>query len=271
MHKQVLIDAIRRKGSYLCVGLDTDLKKIPAFLLDGEDPVFEFNRQVIEATLPYAVAYKLNLAFYECLGASGWESLRKTLELIPQDVMKIADAKRGDIGNTADMYARAFFEVYPFDAITVAPYMGEDSVTPFLAYKEKWVFVLGLTSNPGAADFQYLTYEGEPLYAQVIRKSRTWAASQPGELGFVVGATRTEKLREVRRLAPDNFFLVPGIGAQGGDLQSVCTHMATPEGGLLINASRSIIYASQTGNFAHAAGTAAEELQREMRQFITWK
>ncbi|MEM7040193.1 MAG: orotidine-5'-phosphate decarboxylase, partial [Bacteroidota bacterium] len=217
---QQLYQRILEKKSFLCVGLDTDIRRVPKHLLKFEDPIFEFNRRIIAATAPYAVAYKPNLAFYEAMGAKGWESLRKTMEVIPSDIFTIADAKRGDIGNTSHLYARAFFEEMNFDALTVAPYMGEDSVTPFLEYADKWVFLLALTSNAGAEDFQWFR-EGEmPLYEKVIRTSLEWAKDRPGHLGFVTGATRPEYLQEVRKLAPESFFLVPGVGAQGGSLEA---------------------------------------------------
>lgn len=268
MNKNTLIEQIHAKKSFLCVGLDTTIDRIPRHLLGEEDPVFAFNQAIIEATLPYAIAYKPNWAFYEALGASGMESLRKTLAIIPKDVMLVADAKRGDIGNTASMYARAFFDELDVDAITIAPYMGKDSVTPFLDRADKWAFVLALTSNPGAADLQYQDDGREKIYQRVLRLGQEWAADQPGELGFVIGATRPEAMAEVRALAPDAFFLVPGVGAQGGDLQAVCKYGRSREGGLLINSSRGIIYASSGEDFAACAAEAAAELQGEMGQFV---
>lgn len=258
-----LFEQIKAKQSLLCVGLDTDPRKLPVHLLDFEDPVFEFNRQIIEATSAYAVAYKPNIAFYEAQGVKGWESLRKTLEIIPKECFTIADAKRGDIGNTSDLYARAFFETFDFDAVTVAPYMGSDSVIPFLKYPEKWVFLLALTSNQGADDFQFLESEDLPLYQKVIQTSLEWAKDMPGHLGFVTGATRPEYLAKIREMAPNNFFLVPGIGAQGGDLEGVCQNGLNDLAGLLINSSRGIIYASSGEDFAVAAGKAAQKLQQE--------
>jgi orotidine-5'-phosphate decarboxylase len=261
MTPAALFESIQRKKSLLCVGLDTDPRKIPAHLQDSDDPVFEFNRAIVEATSDYAVAYKPNIAFYEAQGPKGWISLKKTLEIIPQDCLTIADAKRGDIGNTSELYARAFFEEMDFDAITVAPYMGRDSVIPFLQFPDKWVFLLALTSNVGADDFQMQQIGEELLYERVLRTSLAWAKGLPGNLGFVTGATRPEHLSAIRTIAPDNFYLVPGIGAQGGDLEGVCAHGLNPQGGLLINASRSIIYASADKDFAERAEQEARLLQ----------
>lgn len=263
MNPASLFESIREKRSLLCVGLDTDLRKVPAHLQAFADPVFEFNRQIVEATSPFAVAYKPNIAFYEAQGPKGWESLQKTLEIIPNDCLTIADAKRGDIGNTSDLYARAFFETMNFDAVTVAPYMGRDSVTPFLQYAGKWVFLLALTSNPGAADFQMQKFGDTPLYSSVIQKSLEWAEGLPGHLGFVTGATRPDYLAEIRAIAPNSFFLVPGVGAQGGDMHAVCKNAMNNQGGLLINASRSIIYASDGKDFAEKAGEEARKMQME--------
>jgi orotidine-5'-phosphate decarboxylase len=262
MSPDALFESIKNKQSMLCVGLDTDPRKIPAHLQDADDPVFEFNRAIIEATSAYAVAYKPNLAFYEAQGVKGWISLQKTLAIIPKDCMTIADAKRGDIGNTSSLYARAFFEEMDFDAITVAPYMGSDSVLPFLQFANKWVFLLALTSNPGADDFQLRSIGEVPLYQRVIEEALGWAKGKPGHLGFVTGATRPEYLREIRKIAPDNFFLVPGIGAQGGDLAEVSQHGINAQAGLLINASRSIIYASEGKDFAYHAENEAKKLQQ---------
>jgi orotidine-5'-phosphate decarboxylase len=259
-----LFEAIQAKRSLLCVGLDADPRRIPLHLQGFPDPVFEFNRQIIEATAPYVVAYKPNIAFYEAQGARGWESLRKTLEAIPGECMAIADAKRGDIGNTSELYARAFFEEMDFDAVTVAPYMGIDSVAPFLRFEGKWVFLLALTSNPGAQDFQLQEVGGEPLYRRVVRRAMEWSAGLPGHLGFVAGATRPEHLGEIRGLAPGNFLLVPGVGAQGGDLEGVCREGMNSQGGLLVNASRSILYAGGGTDFAELAGGEARRLQRAM-------
>ncbi|MDP5169145.1 MAG: orotidine-5'-phosphate decarboxylase [Bacteroidia bacterium] len=263
-----LTELIRTRKSYLCVGLDTDPALIPDHLKHEPDPVLAFNRAIIEATAPYAVAYKPNLAFYEALGPSGWETLRKTLEFIPKDILTIADAKRGDIGNTATRYATAFFETLGFDALTVAPYMGVDSVKPFLAFPEKWVFLLALTSNPGSFDFQHHGPEGQPLYQEVLRKSQEWAKDMPGNLGYVVGATRSIAMDEVRAIVPESTLLVPGVGAQGGDLHAVCKHGSTSQGGLLVNSSRGILYAGKGHNFAQAAEEAARSLQQDMAPFV---
>ncbi|MFN8393502.1 MAG: orotidine-5'-phosphate decarboxylase [Bacteroidia bacterium] len=258
-----LLSVIRRKKSLLCVGLDTDPRKIPQHLHSHADPILEFNRRIIEATAEYAIAYKPNIAFYEALGPRGWETLQKTLELIPKDCLSIADAKRGDIGNTSLLYARAFFEAMDFDAITIAPYMGRDSVQPFLEFKDKWVFLLALTSNPGATDFQMSQVDGVPLHLRVVETALEWAKGMPGHLGFVTGATRAEQIAAIRELAPENFFLVPGVGAQGGDLHAVCQAGANALGGLLINASRSILYASSGEDFAQAAAAEAASMQAQ--------
>jgi orotidine-5'-phosphate decarboxylase len=263
MNPAALFETIKAKQSLLCVGLDTDPRKIPAHLLDHEDPVFAFNAAIIDATAAYAVAYKPNIAFYEAQGPKGWISLQKTLAHIPKECLTIADAKRGDIGNTSELYARAFFEEMDFDAITVAPYMGRDSVKPFLQFPDKWVFLLALTSNVGADDFQFFSDGAQPLYQKVIETSLEWAKGMPGHLGFVTGATRPEYLAEIRGLAPNNFFLVPGVGAQGGDLAAVCAQGKSPQAGLLINASRSIIYASNGQDFAQQAEVEARKLQLE--------
>lgn len=266
MNRSQLFEQIRKKGSYLCVGLDTDLEKIPKHLLSSADPIFEFNRQIIDATHQYAVAYKPNIAFYEALGPKGWESLQKTLDYIPKDIFTIADAKRGDIGNTSALYAKAFFERMNFDSITVAPYMGEDSVKPFLKFKDKWVILLAHTSNPGANDFQLLESGGKKLYEEVILKAQQWAT--PDELMFVVGATQAEKIAGIRSLAPDNFFLVPGIGAQGGDLNLVSKYGMNRQCGLLVNAARSIIYAGTGHDFAKLAAAEAERTRNEMENLL---
>ena len=268
MHRNILINQIRQKQSYLCVGLDTDLTKIPKHLLAGPDPVFEFNKQIIDATHDFAVAYKPNLAFYEALGAKGWESLQKTIEYIPKDIFTIADAKRGDIGNTSSLYAKAFFEQMNFDALTVAPYMGEDSVKPFFEFKNKWVILLAHTSNSGSADFQLLESKqsGRRLYEEVIVKSVQWGT--PDNLMYVVGATRADKISQIRKLAPDHFFLVPGIGAQGGDLEMVSRHGMNKDCGLLVNSARSIIYSSSGKDFAATAGMEAKKLKLEMEQML---
>jgi orotidine-5'-phosphate decarboxylase len=267
MTRHELYTHICRKQSFLCVGLDTDETKIPRHLLRTRDPVFEFNKIIIEATADLCVAYKPNLAFYEARGAKGWESLQKTIEYIPKDQFVIADAKRGDIGNTSDLYARAFFGQLFFDAVTVAPYMGEDSVKPFLAYPGKWVVLLALTSNAGSSDFQTLaTASGSFLFEEVIRKGCQWGS--PDQLMFVVGATQADKLKHIRALAPDHFFLVPGVGAQGGDLQTLTRHGINSRVGLLVNASRSILYAASDNHFAAAARTEAQKLQHQMQLLL---
>jgi orotidine-5'-phosphate decarboxylase len=267
MNRKQLFENILKKRSFLCIGLDTEWSKLPAHLLQTEDPIFEFNRQIIDATQAYAVAYKPNLAFYEAEGLKGWQSLDKTVRYLRTtypDLFLIADAKRGDIGNTSKMYARAFFEQMDFDALTVAPYMGQDSVTPFLAYPEKWVILLGLTSNQGADDFQFSG--NPPLHQQVIEKAQEWA--NPDELMFVAGATRASRLKEIRAYAPDNFLLVPGIGAQGGSLKEVAQHGMNSECGLLVNSSRGIIYADNSLEFAQAAASESKKLRDEMDKLL---
>jgi|TARA_B110000046_G_scaffold185102_1_gene225584 orotidine-5'-phosphate decarboxylase len=269
MKKRQLFDRIKSKKSFLCVGLDPDLEKIPKHLLETEDPIFEFNKAIIDATLPYAIAYKPNIAFYESLGIYGWQALKKTIEYIPQEVFTIADAKRGDIGNTSNKYAEAFFKKMSFDAITLAPYMGQDSVTPFLDHKDKWAILLASTSNIGALDFQELIIEnsgGQKVYEKVIEISSQWGSDQ--NLMYVVGATRVDTLTHIRKIIPDHFLLIPGIGAQGGDLDLVCKYAINASGGLLINSARSIIYADSTVNFAYHAGLAAAELQDQMAAAI---
>lgn len=266
MTRADLFTQIKKKKSCLCIGLDTDLAKIPKHLLSSADPVFEFNKQIIDATQDYCVAYKPNIAFYEALGPKGWESLQKTLEYIPKEIFTIADAKRGDIGNTSALYARAFFEQMNFDSITVAPYMGEDSVKPFLL-KDKWVILLAHTSNSGSQDFQTLEFSSKrKLYEEVILRSQRWAT--PDQLMYVVGATRSEQFASIRALAPDHFFLVPGIGAQGGDLDAVLKHGMNKQCGLLINSSRAIIYASAEKDFAKRAGNEALKLQEAIGNFF---
>ena len=269
MKKRQLFEHIKSKKSFLCVGLDPDLEKIPKHLLETEDPIFEFNKAIIDATLPYAIAYKPNVAFYESLGIYGWQALKKTIEYIPQEVFTIADAKRGDIGNTSNKYAEAFFKKMSFDAITLAPYMGQDSVTPFLDHKDKWAILLASTSNIGALDFQELIIEnsgGQKVYEKVIEISSQWGSDQ--NLMYVVGATRVDTLTHIRKIIPDHFLLIPGIGAQGGDLNLVCKYAINASGGLLINSARSIIYADSTVNFAYHAGLAAAELQDQMAAAI---
>lgn len=266
MDRTGLIEQIKTKKSFLCVGLDTDIKKIPQHLLTEEDPIFAFNKAIIDATAPYCVSYKPNLAFYEAFGVKGMVSFEKTVRYLKENYpnhLIIADAKRGDIGNTSDMYARTFFGEYDIDALTVAPYMGEDSVTPFLAYKNKWVVLLALTSNKGSHDFQ-LTEDanGERLFEKVLRKSLEWGNAD--NMMYVVGATQGEMFKDIRKIAPDHFLLVPGVGAQGGSLQEVCKYGMTADCGLIVNSSRGIIYASGGTDFAEAAAAKAKELQAEM-------
>ena len=267
MTRSELFEQIKKKQSYLCVGLDTDLTKIPSHLLDTEDPVFEFNKQIIDATKEFAVAYKPNTAFYEALGSHGWKSLQKTVEYFPDEIFSIADAKRGDIGNTSAMYARAFFEKMNFDAITVAPYMGKDSITPFLK-EGRWVIVLAHTSNPGSDDFQLIESKksGKMLYEEIIEKTQKWTT--PDNLMYVVGATRADKFVSIRALAREHFFLVPGIGAQGGDLAEVSRCGFNKQCGMLVNSSRSIIYASTGEDFAEKARVEAKKIQEEMKLLL---
>ena len=260
------------KKSFLCVGLDVDLNKIPPFLLKESDPIFAFNKAIIDATHPYTIAYKPNIAFYEAYGEKGWQSLRKTIDYLNEQhphIFTIADAKRGDIGNTATMYAKAFFEDLQFDSVTVAPYMGQDSVEPFLAFEHKATILLALTSNKGAFDFQTLTTEGAPLYQQVLTRSQQWHNAH--NLMYVVGATKAEYLADIRRIVPQSFLLVPGVGAQGGDLKEVCKYGLNDSVGLIINASRAVIYASQGEDFAKKAGEAAHSLQKEMAAILQTK
>lgn len=275
MTKQQLFEQILIKKSYLCVGLDTDIKKIPPHLLHTEDPIFEFNRQIIDATARYAVAYKPNIAFYEAMGVKGWESLQKTMDYIPKECFTIADAKRGDIGNTSELYARTFFDKnssgFDFDSVTVAPYMGRDSVQPFLAFDEKWVILLALTSNIGSNDFQHLKVEVDgvkkSLYEQVLTKSQEWGSSE--SMMYVVGATQADKLSEIRKIVPDHFLLVPGVGAQGGSLEEVSRYGMNKQCGLLVNSSRAIIYASNGEDFADRAREEAQKVQQEMEQYLS--
>lgn len=268
MNRQQLVSQIFGKKTFLCVGLDTDIKKIPTHLLGAEDPVFDFNKAIIDATAPFCVAYKPNLAFYESRGTKGMASFERTVKYLkehyPQHFI-IADAKRGDIGNTSAMYARTFFEEYDLDSLTVAPYMGEDSVSPFLTYPGKWVILLALTSNKGSQDFQ-LTEDknGERLFEAVIRKSQAWGNAE--NMMYVVGATQGKMFEDIRRVAPEHFLLVPGVGAQGGSLQEVCRYGMTKDCGLLVNSSRGIIYASTGTDFARAAAIKAEVLQQEMEE-----
>lgn len=265
MNRTSLIKEIRSKKSFLCVGLDSDVRKMPVGITQDTAGLIEFNKQIIEATAEFAVCYKINTAFYECFGAAGWEAMEETLEAIPKNILTIADAKRGDIGNTSSMYARAFFEALPFDAITINPYMGKDSVSPFLEFKDKWSILLALTSNPGSQDFQTLQTGSGQVYEEVLRKSSTWG--DEGNMMYVVGATRAEELSRIRQIIPKHFLLVPGVGAQGGSLVDVVRHGANQDIGLLINASRSIIYASSESDFAEAARSEAKKIQQEMSIF----
>ena len=270
MTRQELVQQIKTKQSYLCVGLDTDLTKIPAHLQQHPDAIFEFNKAIIDATKDLCVAYKINTAFYEAMGLKGWEAMEKTVHYIGNDHFKIADAKRGDIGNTSTQYAKAFFEALPFDSITVAPYMGEDSVKPFLQFENKWAIVLGLTSNEGSKDFEQLQFaEGsnkEFLYQTVLRKVSAWG--NPGNLMFVVGATKAEEFTGIRKIIPEHFLLVPGVGAQGGSLKDVSKYGLNKDCGLLVNASRAIIYASENEDFAEEARAIALQYQQEMATYL---
>ena len=269
MTTQQLIDQIKKKKSFLCVGLDVDLNKIPQHLLQTEDPIFEFNKAIIDATHHLCVAYKPNIAFFEAYGLKGWQALEKTINYINKyhpEIFTIADAKRGDIGNTSTMYAKAFFEDLAFDSVTIAPYMGKDSVEPFLAFKDKHTILLALTSNQGAFDFQTKLVDGKELYKQVLETSKTYANSE--NLMYAFGATKAEYLSEIRQIIPNSFLLVPGVGAQGGNLQDVCKYGMTKDVGLLINSSRGIIYASNQEDFAQAAAQKAEVLQKEMQAIL---
>jgi orotidine-5'-phosphate decarboxylase len=266
MTRQELIGQIFNKRSYLCVGLDADMDKIPQHLRNTPDPQFEFNRQIIDATLEQCVAYKVNTAFYESQGVKGWESLVKTVSYIPDTHFRIADAKRGDIGNTAEQYAKAFFQQMNFDAITVAPYMGEDSVRPFLEHTGKWAIVLGLTSNPGSRDFEMLQTPDGLLYQQVLKKSASWG--NPTNLMYVIGATRYELVGDIRKSFPEHFFLVPGVGAQGGSLEEISSKGMNKDCGLLVNASRAIIFAGSDEHFAAEATKASKAYHNEMKGFL---
>ena len=264
-----IVTQIRKKKSFLCIGLDIDLQKIPTFLLEKEDPIFEFNKAIIDATHHLCVAYKPNIAFYEAYGIKGWISLEKTIKYINQnhpEIFTIADAKRGDIGNTSSMYAKAFFEDLSFDSVTVAPYMGKDSVEPFLAFKNKHTILLALTSNAGAFDFQTKEIDGKEVYKQVLETSKGWKNSK--NLMYVVGATKASYLADIRKIIPESFLLVPGVGAQGGNLQEVCNYGMTDQIGLLINSSRGILYASKQVDFAEAAAEKASELQAQMAEIL---
>jgi orotidine-5'-phosphate decarboxylase len=268
MTRQQLIEQIKIKQSFLTIGLDSDINKIPKHLLDAEDPVFEFNKQLIDATKDLCVSYKINTAFYECRGLAGWRSLIKTADYLPEDIFTIADAKRGDIGNTSAMYADAFFNKessgMSFDSVTVAPYMGKDSVSPFLKYNDKWVVLLALTSNEGAKDFQFTQNDEGFLFEKVLKKSQEWASD--ANMMYVVGATRGEAFLDIRKTAPDHFLLVPGVGAQGGSLADVCKYGMNKDCGLLVNSSRAIIYASAGDDFAEAARAEALKVQQQMAQ-----
>lgn len=270
MNKQEIFENIQRKKSFLCVGLDTDVNKIPEHLFDeSDDAIFEFNKRIIDATADYCVAYKPNLAFYESIGLEGREVLERTVEYIRTnypDQFIIADAKRGDIGNTSAMYARTFFGNMNFDAVTVAPYMGEDSVSPFLTYENKWVILLALTSNKGAFDFQFMTEDGERLFEKVLKTSQKWGNDD--NMMYVVGATKAEMLADIRKIAPNHFLLVPGVGAQGGSLQEVAKYGMNSTCGLLVNSSRQIIYASSEADFAEAARVEAVKVQQEMEDLL---
>jgi orotidine-5'-phosphate decarboxylase len=275
MTRKELAEQIQKKKSYLCVGLDTDITKIPKHLLNDPDPVFSFNKSIIDATKDLCVAYKINTAFYEALGVKGWEALEKTVNYIPAEHFKIADAKRGDIGNTSSQYAKAFFEALPFDSVTVAPYMGEDSVKPFLEYKGKWAIVLGLTSNKGAKDFELQKMISENgnghlradmLYEKVLKTVSTWGNKD--NLMFVVGATQAEEFVNIREIVPDHFFLVPGVGAQGGSLKDISQKAMIKDGGILVNASRAIIFASDKEDFAGEAKKIAQQYQAEMASYL---
>ena len=282
MTRHQLVEQIFKKRSYLCVGLDTDIEKIPKYLLSGADPIFEFNKQIVDATKDLCVSYKINTAFYEAMGVKGWESLERTVNYIPQEHFKIADAKRGDIGNTSSQYAKAFFETLNFDAVTVAPYMGEDSVRPFLEYDSKWAIVLGLTSNTGAKDFEVQRFDTKTdlldegihiekhgtkfLYEMVLEKVSKWGNTN--NLMFVIGATQADEFVNIRRLTPEHFYLVPGVGAQGGSLKEISERAITKDCGILVNASRAIIYASDKENFAEEARAVAKQYQLEMASYL---
>lgn len=266
MTRTQLIQQIRTKKSYLCVGLDTDITKIPRHLLSSPEPVFEFNKRIIDATKDYCVSYKINTAFYEALGLVGWEAMERTVDYIPSTHFKIADAKRGDIGNTSSQYAKAFFETMNFDAITVAPYMGADSVKPFLEYKDKWTILLGLTSNTGAADFELQPAGDGLLYEKVLTTAAQWG--NPDNLMYVVGATQSDWFTNIRKLTPDHFYLVPGVGAQGGSLKDISEKAMNKDVGILVNASRAIIYASDKEDFAAKAMEVAKAYQEEMAGYL---
>ena len=267
MDRDELIFQIKTKKSFLCIGLDTDINKIPNYLLDFEDPIFEFNKQIIDKTKDLCVAYKPNIAFYESLGVKGWVSLQKTLDYIPNDIFTIADAKRGDIGNTSKMYAKTFLENFDFDAVTVNPYMGSDSVTPFLKFKNKWVVLLALTSNQGSSDFQNIeNFNGVQLFKKVIDISSQWGDNK--NTMYVVGATKSEQLSEIRNIIPDHFLLIPGVGVQGGNLKDVAKYGMNNDCGILVNSSRGIIYAGNGESFADFSRLEAKRLQQEMERIL---
>ena len=271
MNRQQLISQIQQKQNYLCIGLDTDIDKIPRYLLSFPDPILEFNKAIIDATKDHCVSYKLNTAFYEAMGVKGWQTLKDTVDYIPETHFSIADAKRGDIGNTSAQYAKAFFETYGFDAVTVAPYMGQDSIQPFFDYKDKWTIVLGLTSNKGSKDFEQLIVSSRAaevlqLYETVMQKVASWGT--PDNLMFVVGATKAEELASIRRSYPEHFFLVPGVGTQGGSLSDVSKAALTSYGGLLVNVSRAVIYAANDKTFTEQANSVAAEYAAEMKSFF---
>jgi len=265
--RKQLAEQIFKKKSYLCVGLDTDITKIPKHLQSHPDAVFQFNKAIIDATKDLCVSYKINTAFYEAMGVKGWETLEKTVNYIPNEHFKIADAKRGDIGNTSSQYARAFFEALNFDAITVAPYMGEDSVKPFLEYKDKWTILLGLTSNSGAKDFELQKSGNDFLYEKVLKTASAWGTT--GNLMFVIGATQADEFVNIRKLAPDHFYLVPGVGTQGGSLKEISEKAIIKDCGLLVNVSRAIIYASEEEDFAEEASAIAQQYQVEMKNYLS--
>lgn len=272
MTKQQLIENIKRKKSFLCVGLDSDMAKLPQCVLTCEDPIFEFNKRIIDKTYQYTIAYKPNIAFYESCGSKGWQSLEKTVNYIRSidpTIFIIADAKRGDIGNTSKQYAKAFFETMDFDAITVAPYMGKDSVSPFMQFDGKWVILLALTSNEGAYDFQFIDNKSDKLYETVIKTSMQWGGT-PENMMYVVGATKAEMLENIRTIIPDNFLLVPGVGAQGGSLEEVCKYGLNSYCGLIVNSSRGIIFASKEDDFDVVAGEKAKEMRDEMSKYINY-
>lgn len=266
MTRKQLVEQIFKKRSYLCVGLDSDITKLPQHLVTGPDPIFTFNKAIIDATRDHCVAYKINTAFYEAWGTRGWEAMEKTVRYIGEEHFKIADAKRGDIGNTSEQYARAFFETMPFDAITVAPYMGKDSIKPFLDHKGKWTIVLGLTSNEGAKNFELLHVGDQLLYEKVLQKVSKWGETD--NLMFVIGATQSDEFKNIRSLTPEHFYLIPGVGEQGGSLKQISKKMMIRDCGILVNVSRAIIFASDKEDFAEQAKTIAQQYQEEMKEYL---